>query len=160
MTEKKGKQTPLWKVAKVGRPRLYNSPDELWDAACAYFKWADDNPVQNPKFVTRAGNAEIDFVPIPRPYTMEALCLHMGVSRDSLDIYEKREEFFVIVKEIKDTVRAQKLEGAAAGMYNSAIVARDLGLKDQQDVTSDGQKIDTKFTIEFVNADRSDKQET
>lgn len=133
--DRKTTNTPLWKVAKVGRPMLFNTPEELWEAACAYFKWADENPIGNPKFVNSGGESTVDYLPIPRPYTMEALCLHMGTSSQCLDNYAKKEEFFGIVKKIKDTVRSQKLEGAAAGMYNANIIARDLGLRDNQDVT-------------------------
>ena len=41
----KGNQ--FWKArAKHGRDKIFKTPDALWKAACEYFEWVDDNPLE------------------------------------------------------------------------------------------------------------------
>lgn len=36
----------FWKRrSKHGRDKLFKTPDVLWEAACEYFQWCDDNPL-------------------------------------------------------------------------------------------------------------------
>ena len=50
-----------------------------------------------------------------------------------------------VIERIEQTVYSQKFEGAAAGLLNANIIARDLGLADRRedkiDVTSGGESI-------------------
>ncbi|MDC9826565.1 terminase small subunit, partial [Devosia sp. ZB163] len=39
---------------------------------------------------------------------------------------------------VDEIIRAQKFEGAAAGLLNPNIIARDLGLADKQELTGKG----------------------
>jgi hypothetical protein len=40
----KGNQ--FWKLrSKHGRDTLFESPEKMWEAACEYFQWCDDNPL-------------------------------------------------------------------------------------------------------------------
>ena len=54
-----------------------------------------------------------------RPYTMSGLALHLGIDRNTLINYGKRESFYALVKEAKDRVQASIEENAFAGKYNS-----------------------------------------
>lgn len=29
---------------KHGRNKIYEAPEQIWEAACEYFQWCDDNP--------------------------------------------------------------------------------------------------------------------
>ena len=40
---------------------------------------------------------------------------------------------------------SQKFEGAASGIFNANIIARDLGLSDKQDITTGGEKLSSKL---------------
>ena len=43
MAAPKGNQ--FWKLhSKHGRDTLFSTPDLMWEAACEYFQWCDDNP--------------------------------------------------------------------------------------------------------------------
>ena len=44
--------------------------------------------------------------------------------------------FFRVCQAAEQTIREQKFMGAAAGFFNHAIIARDLGLVDKKDLTS------------------------
>lgn len=120
----------------AGRPPLFKTPEELEKVANDYFKWADENPWIK-KDAIRGGEraGEIISIPIQRPYTLIAMCHHIGINTDTWYLYEKREEFIAITTQVHNTIRNQKLEGATVGIYNSNIIARELGLSDKQEHT-------------------------
>ena len=141
MPAPKGNQ--FWKMVdpnKWAKQKHFKSPQELWDKACEYFKWCDDNPliiVDAAKGGDRFG--EHVTIPTSRPYTIHKLCLYLGISMDTFSNYEKAEgyeAYFGVTHAIKDIIYSQKFEGAAVGLFNANIIARDLGLTDKQEITT------------------------
>ena len=159
MAAPKGNQ--FWKArAKHGRSKIFSSPKQLWDAACEYFQWVDDNPLKESKICSFQGANVLEEVPLMRAMTVAGLCIFLDVNRDyftdfrdGLDSEKKQgKDFSRVIKNIYQIIETQKFEGASAGLLNANIIARDLGLKDNQDITSKGEKIDASWTVEFVNA--------
>lgn len=157
MAAPKGNQ--FWKArAKHGRSKIFSSPKQLWDASCEYFQWVDDNPLG--KAIVYQGVASLLPEDLMRAMTLKGLCIFLGVNsvyfnqfESALDLEEKQgKDFSKVIRDIKDIIEVQKFEGASAGLLNANIIARDLGLKDNQDITSKGEKIDVSWTVEFVNA--------
>lgn len=132
----------IWKQrAKHGREKIFKTPDLLWQAACEYFEWCDKNPLIEVDY--KGGFATKVDIPRPRAYTMQGLCLYLGCNTGYFNDFEKglkgskdkqAAEFSTIVTRIRETVFAQKFEGAAAGLFNSNIIARELGLADKKEV--------------------------
>jgi hypothetical protein len=134
--------------SKHGRDKLFKTPKLLWEAAVEYFTWCDENPLKESKLVTYEGQSIIEELPLRRPYTLEGLCLYLGANtayfrqfKKALRIKVEKEQidkdFSTVIRTIEDTIRAQKFEGAAVGHFNANIIARDLGLKDKADITTD-----------------------
>jgi hypothetical protein len=129
------KGNEIWRMAdpfKVGRPRLFKTPEDLWNAASEYFEYIDLNPIV--KKTTSVGEKGV-FVhenEYNRPYTWEGLYLFLGV--ESLDGYKTKQEFSGILTRIRHAIYSQKFEGAAAGVFNANIIARDLGLSEKKEV--------------------------
>ena len=48
--------------------------------------------------------------------------------------YRNNDDFIQVITRIEKTIREQKFTGAAATLLNPNIIARDLGLKDEQTV--------------------------
>lgn len=139
MAAPKGNQ--FWKLAPtIGRKKAFESPDALWEAACEYFEWCDANPLETIEF---NGKDAIEcIVPKMRAYTWSGLEYYIDIH--SLRDYKanpKYKEFSQVITRIDKIIYTQKFEGAAAGLLNANIIARDLGLRDKSDVTSDGEKI-------------------
>jgi hypothetical protein len=44
-------------------------------------------------------------------------------------------------------MRSQKFEGASVGIFNSNIIARDLGLKENVDNTTNGKDLNTNLVL-------------
>ena len=127
----KGNQ--FWKLrSKHGRDKLFATPKLMWEAACEYFQWCDDNPL-----------IEIDFMgknitrvekPKMRPYTLQGLCLYLDCSISYFREFKKGcpKDFLSVITRIEEIIYNQKFSGAAAGFLNPNIIARDLGLVDKQ----------------------------
>lgn len=134
----------MWKLrSKHGRDKLFESPQLLWESACEYFQHCDDNPLIEVDY--KGGFATKVEIPRPRAYTLQGLCLYLNCNVgyfNELDktLKERKDEtsadFSAVITRIRETIFAQKFEGAAAGIFNSNIIARELGLADKKEVES------------------------
>lgn len=176
----------FWKLrSKHGRDKLFATPELMWEAACEYFEWCEENPLME-VVQKRAGvslkigkgtTADIESdildalsdstveLPKMRPFTMQGLCRYLDCNTvyfNQFDISLKDKEdslskdFSKIITRIRETVYEQKFSGAASGFLNANIIARDLGLSDKQELTGKNGK-DLVTTMTFV-VDKSAKQ--
>ena len=136
-----------------GRTKKY-TPEELAEGAAAYFNHTDKNPIYENAIHQRSG--EIIKIPRQRPYTIEGLCNYIGTVKSVLFNYENMKEgearaldYKNIVTRIRQICYAQKLEGAACGIFNSNIIARELGLTDKQEIETTGAK---RLQIEVISS--------
>jgi hypothetical protein len=140
MAAPKGNQ--FWKLAdNAGRPRSY-MPDTLWQVAQDYFEWCEENPWNKMEAIKGGDNAGMLIaVPTSRPFTLSGLCVFAGIAVNTFDVYSNTQEYKEVTTRIREICYTQKFEGAAVGAFNANIIARDLGLKDSQDFSSDGKPI-------------------
>jgi hypothetical protein len=128
------KGNEYWKLADWGKPRSYQ-PEQLWEKACEYFQWCENNPWMKNEAVKSGDNTGLIIqVPTSRPYTIHALCIYAGIITQTFHNYEKEEAYLEICKRIREIIYSQKFEGAAVGAFNANIIARDLGLKESQEI--------------------------
>jgi hypothetical protein len=80
--------------------------------------------------------------------TLMGLCIFLGITLETWIQYRDKDGFSDVTKEIDYIIRTQKFEGASAGMLNPNIIARDLGLIDKSDQTSN-----TTVTVQMSNKD-------
>lgn len=154
MAAPKGNQ--FWKLrTKHGRDKLFSSPEVLWQSACEYFQWCDENPLMEEVIekirVNGTGDELIrQQLPKMRPYTWEGLELYLGIY--SLRDYKTNEDykdFSQVITRIEKIIYSQKFSGAAAGFLNANIIARDLGLADKQENKNEHSG-EIKITREIV----------
>lgn len=141
----KGNQ--FWKLrAKHGRDKIFSSPEILWESACEYFEWCENNPLIDIDYKGKdADRVEIYKI---QAFNLHGLCLFLGVNtayfrqfKQSLkntdnDTNDKdlEKDFSTVITRIEETIYSQKFVGAAAGLLNQNIIARDLGLVDKKEV--------------------------
>ena len=86
-----------------------------------------------------------------RAYTITALCLYLNCNTQYFNNFEAdnkpSKEFTVIITRIRETIYSQKFVGAAADLLNPNIIARELGLIDKKDLTTDGEKINKPIPL-------------
>lgn len=128
-----------WQLREKNGRKKKENPDSLWEAACNYFQWADENPWMKKDFV-RGGDSAGRIVDLPtqRPYTIQEMCVHIGISVKTFETYGKNKDFLPITTHIREIIYAQKFSGAAVGAFNANIIARDLGLTDKQETKFNG----------------------
>lgn len=152
------KGNSFWKLrSKHGRDKIFSSPEVLWEAACEYFEWCEQNPLmeveqakgtskpikdkKTGKMVFPPNLAEL---PKMRAFTWAGLELFLDIDR--LRDYKTKEshiDFLPVITRIEKIIYTQKFTGAAAGFLNPNIIARDLGLAEKKD-----QKITHKFGLD------------
>lgn len=135
----------FWELrSKHGRDKLFESPEHLWQSACEYFQWCEENPLietVHDKLKVNGVGDELTMVEIPkmRAFTWDGLELFLDVySLRDYKTNEKYKEFSQVISRIEKVIYNQKFSGAAAGFLNANIIARDLGLSDKKEVEQSG----------------------
>ena len=116
-----------------GRKPSFESPDQLWSACVEYFNWVDENPLYEKKAFAFQGVVTTTDMPKMRAMTVSALCLFLGITRETWGKYREKPEFSDICAGVDEVIRAQKFEGASADLLNASIIARDLGLANKEE---------------------------
>lgn len=137
MAAPKGNQ--FWNLrCKHGRDKLFAAPELLWEAACDYFQWCDDNPWKAVKTKKKGKSSEKEESVTQRPYTLSGFLSYCGVNAGYWSDFKQSkgfEDFSEIVSRIENVIETQQLEGAIVGAFNPNIIARKLGLAEKQDNT-------------------------
>jgi hypothetical protein len=136
----------FWELrSKHGRDKLFSAPDVLWAACCEYFEWVEENPLKETKAFANQGLVVTADLPKMRAMTINGLCVFLGIERRTWDNYRAREDFSAVCARVDAVIREQKFTGAAAGLLNPVIIARELGLADKQELSGpNGSPIETK----------------
>lgn len=120
-----------------GRKPIFESPEQLWGAACEYFEWVEDNKLQEAKAFAYEGAVTVKELPKMRAMTIQGLCFFLDISDETWANYCGKDDFIGICTDIKRVIFTQKFEGASAGLLNASIVARELGLADSNKIEHD-----------------------
>lgn len=147
-----GQKTWTLRQFDDSKPRLYY-PHELLEKFMEYEEWMTDNPLYEPIVHQKTGT--LINVPKMRAMTVKGFCLFAGLAQNSYYQYRNQKEYQVICKVIEDAIYVQKFEGAAAGLLNTGIIVRDLGLQEvvQHTVSDDRKTLDQLFpSIEDIEA--------
>jgi len=169
MSAPKGNQ--FWKLrSEHGRDKIFKNAQQMWEAACEYFDWCEENPFKKVEQsrggrgkkdveVDKEGMREVDtgLVELPqmRPFTLEGVCHYMDVNTGYFNDFERNlktnkklsvkevQDFSAVITRIREVIKRQKFEGAASGFFQQNIIARDLGLSDKKELdhTSKGEPI-------------------
>lgn len=139
-----------------GRPRLYQSPEEMQRIIDLYFLACKVHQTENIELLSDCSEEDLliindidDTVP-----TMSGLALALGMSRHSLVNYSERNEFLSTVKEARQKVEAfleQRLQGSAAAgtIFN---LKNNFGWKDKTEQELTGNVGFTDMTEEGLDA--------
>jgi len=114
-----------------GRKLIFKNSDELWDACVEYFEWVEANPLKATFYKGRVFDKPVEII---RPMTEKGLCVFLGINRNTLSEYKLRQGFIGVTTRVCDVIYINKFEGAATGLFESNIIARDLGLAEKQEI--------------------------
>lgn len=135
----------IWEMAPpVSHPPTFAEPEDLWAAATGYFDWCHENPLYADNLVAFQGKATHEPLAKQRAMTIRGLCLFLGISHETWrqwkitggEIY--RAKMIDTINRIEDVIFTTKFEGAAAGLLDQSIIARELGLADKRELAGPG----------------------
>lgn len=140
------------------KERKFENPDDLLRQIVSYFNWVQENPLYEAKLVSYEGESNVESLPKMRATTLSGMCLYIGLHRDTWGRWRRGER-----KDLKDIIEFaesymfnHKFEGAAAGLLNPNIIARDLGLAERTELTGpNGGPIQT-ITSEMTPQEAAD----
>lgn len=141
-------ETGYWEYRAKNPPKGRTkalTPTELWKFACEYFERtaAKENAFKKQDFI-KGGDAAGTIIELDqmRPFTWAGLEVYLGEKNiiDDLELYRANRnnaysDFKGVIRNIDKIMYAQKFEGAASGVFNANIIARDLGLAEKSNVT-------------------------
>lgn len=126
-------------MAKVGRPRNLDSPEQLFELFIRY----KEDVKANPRIKSVFGGKEFEerAEPLERPLTMEGFEVFCWDEVGQVEQYFKNidkryEEFIPICSRIRKEIRRDQIEGGMVGQYNPSITQRLNGLKEQTESES------------------------
>jgi len=141
-----------------GRSPKFDNADDLWKACSEYFDWVDQNPLYESQAFAYQGAVKLETVPKMRAMTVAGLCVFLDINRTTWEAYRTKEDLRPVTTRVDEIIRDQKFAGAAAGLLNANIIARDLGLADRQEHTGrDGGPIQTEHKPDFGDLDPDER---
>lgn len=107
----------------------YLTPDKMWDLFLKYKEYAKANPKQVKDWVGGAGKEVTRLKEIPLTIEgFENYCADIKVIQDLGDYFSNNggayKDFISVCSRIKKVIRQDQIEGGAAMIYHSGIVAR------------------------------------
>lgn len=121
----------FWRLrASHGRDKLFASADALWESCCEYFDEVEQNPLQEDSVSFYQGIPNHDNVAKMRAMTLDGLTVFLDIDMETWRRWRADNDFCGVVSRVERIIRDQKFTGAAAGLLNPNIIARDLGLRD------------------------------
>lgn len=132
----------FWRLrSKHGKDRIVESPEKLAEAADEYFQWCLDNPINVDDF--KGKDADRVTYHHPRPFLKNEIArfCHLAQWRSIEELKEvkgKEEDYSQVIARIEGIIADRKYTYAVIRVFDSNIVARDLGLIDQQKVENTG----------------------
>ena len=129
-----------WFAARQqGRPELYDTPEKLAKYIDGYFHWLEANPLEAAQLFAYKGRTRLAKKPLRRVPTIKGLCLFLGVSYPTWCAWKRddhagyRPDLSNLIEATEDMIYQEKFAGASSGLYDSRIIARDLGLVDKRE---------------------------
>ena len=126
-------------MAKVGRPRNLNSPEQLYELFIRY----KQDVKANPRIKSVFGGKEFEerAEPLERPLTMEGFEVFCWDEVGQVEQYFKNvdkryEEYIPICSRIRKEIREDQITGGMVGQYNASITQRLNNLKEQIEQTN------------------------
>ena len=133
--ETQGYKTTLsyWKVVNMGAIIGQEfTAEDVWEAACKYFQWCDDNPVYKPEMMKSGADTGVVYsYGIPRPYSLSGFSIFTGISSEyikSTAQSENNNDFFFVAQKVLDIIYSQTFDLAMVGVYVPLFASKALGI--------------------------------
>jgi hypothetical protein len=135
----------------AGRPPLYKTVEDMEMLIESYFKECDSRT----RSIYSVKRDEVLTIPNPEPYTMSGLAYRLGMNRQTLLNYSKKDKFIGTIKKARDRVemdierRMNDKETFTPGLIFNA--KNNFDWRDRQELTgADGGPVENSTTVTFM----------
>lgn len=124
-----------------GRPKAFSGPRDLWNEFQLYIEDIKANPIELQKWVGKEGKEVKSKHYKPPNWSGFESFLHLKGRIYDLDDYRRNvgrgyDEYQGILRAIGAYMYDRKYAGAAVGEYQWGIIAREIGLRDSQEIVA------------------------
>ena len=119
----------------AGRPRLFNTVEELEEKIQEFYDYCELKEV---------------------PLTFERLAVFIGIDRQTIYNYEKRDEYFDTIKRVRENIKADIMEKGMSGAINSTFgifCLKNYGYTDKQEITSTNTNVNKNIDMSQVSTE-------
>lgn len=120
-------------IAMVAINRKY-TPEEVFDFAVRYFSWAESEAIKAIETAAFQGVVSESLVHKPRVFTLTGLALFMGVNINRFASWRTEAGYSDVMEFIDSVICEQKYQLGVAGIINSTIVGKELGIDKPQEI--------------------------
>ena len=122
-------------LRRPARPVVLTVRD-LLQAAASYFAWAEDYPLTEEKVhFSKEGHVSRADLAKARPFTLKGFAAYTGLREADLKAFrDYGDDWAAALDRVEEIIYTQQYEHAAAGLMNSTLISRALGLADKQEV--------------------------
>ena len=126
-------------MAKVGRPRNVETPEDMYNLFKEYKTYVKDNPRY--KYTLNQRNGEMVAEPLEVPLSLEGFEVYIYQKKGFfIEQYFKNidnayKQFLPICSYIKREIRTDQINGGMVGQYNASITQRLNGLTEKTETT-------------------------
>ena len=135
----------------MGRTKLIETPEIMWELFLKYKKETKDNPILIKDWVGKDANMVLREK--EKPLTVdgfECWCFDNSIISDLshyfMNLENRYKDYIGICSRIRKAVRNDQINGGMAGIYNPSITQRLNGLVEKQET-----KIDATIEIDFTD---------
>lgn len=121
-------------IAMVAINRKY-TPEEVFNFAVRYFSWAESEAIKAIETAAFQGVVSESLVHKPRVFTLTGLALFMGVNINRFARWRTEAGYSDVMEFIDNVIYEQKYQLGVAGIINSIIVGKELGIDKPQEIT-------------------------
>lgn len=131
-----------------GRPVKYKDTEQIQQKIDEYFDWCDSQE--------RIIPTDKGIIVRVKPYTVSGLCVHLGITRETLRQYEDREDLSDTIKMAKARIENYIEEKSLIGDLNPTVcifnLKNNFGWRDRQEIdqsisNKDGQPFKQDVTL-------------
>jgi hypothetical protein len=126
-------ENEFWRLRKdLSEDGKKLSVEQVYEKAQEYIDYCRNNPLISVDF--RGKDIQEVAIPKMRAMTLNGLWIHLGIGSSTWSDWKNDPKYSEVITHVENMFYVQKFEGAAAGMLNPNIIARDLGLVDKKQV--------------------------
>lgn len=152
MKKKSAQKTKNQIKRAVGRPRAFNSPEEMIKLINEYF---EINEGATTTKILRDGTAVL--IPDPQPIHIAGLCAYLNIDSETLRQYQKLEGFSAPIENAKQICEAYAVTMCFRGKNKADFVLQNnFGWRNKSEVENKGE---TKTKIVYVDKEEKESYE-